>query len=332
MQSESLALQLTGYCKLSCPTRLTFCTPKRHFLLLKGTMLSYFKEEDDFSGGRAPIQKLNLTGAEALPDIDVAKRRFIINLVLPSSDQSGELRLIFETSDEYCSWMAGCRMAMKGRPLAKQGYEQELSSIRAFVSMQNKSDSSGGASAGSHGEELKPEDLVGTRLLKKKKPKEVVRQVLEAHASMLNLSMQDAKLQYIRNWQALQDFGIVYFLVKQGRSKKEELLGIAYNCLILIDLHTMEHKKTWRYSAMRSWNVNWESKQLRIDHEEDKLVFQCLSADLKILHEFIGGNIWLSLRSDKERLDVAMFVKLTGGVTNNLQGWGAETMTRFLQS
>lgn len=38
---------------------------------------------------------------------------------------------------------------------------------------------------------------------------------------MLNLSVQDAKLQYIRNWQALQDFGIIYFLVKQGRSKKE---------------------------------------------------------------------------------------------------------------
>ena len=50
---------------------------------------------------------------------------------------------------------------------------------------------------------------------------QVVRQVLEAHASMLNLSVQDAKLQYIRNWQALQDFGIVYFLVKQGRSKRE---------------------------------------------------------------------------------------------------------------
>ena len=38
---------------------------------------------------------------------------------------------------------------------------------------------------------------------------------------MLNLSPQDAKLQYIRNWQALQDFGITYFLVKVGRSKKE---------------------------------------------------------------------------------------------------------------
>ena len=31
---------------------------------------------------------------------------------------------------------------MKGRPLVKQGYEQELSSIKAFVSMQDKSDTS----------------------------------------------------------------------------------------------------------------------------------------------------------------------------------------------
>lgn len=31
-------------------------------------------------------------------------------------------------------------MAMKGRPLAKLGYEQELKSIKGFVAMQNKAD------------------------------------------------------------------------------------------------------------------------------------------------------------------------------------------------
>ena len=97
-----------------------------------------------------------------------------------------------------------------------------------------------------------------------------------------------------------------------------------------MDLHSREIKKTWRYSAMRSWNVNWESKQLRIDHEEEKLLLTCLSANLKIVHEFIGGNIWLSLRNDNDPLDIAMFVKLTGGVTNNLSGYGSETMARFL--
>jgi len=40
-------------------------------------------------------------------------------------------------------------MVMKGRPLAKQGYEQELSSIRAFVAMQNKADT-GGSPTGDH--------------------------------------------------------------------------------------------------------------------------------------------------------------------------------------
>jgi len=40
-------------------------------------------------------------------------------------------------------------MVMKGRPLAKQGYEQELSSIRAFVAMQNKADT-GSVPAGDH--------------------------------------------------------------------------------------------------------------------------------------------------------------------------------------
>ena len=35
---------------------------------------------------------------------------------------------------------------MKGRPLAKQGYEQELKSIKAFVAMQNKADPNPAAS------------------------------------------------------------------------------------------------------------------------------------------------------------------------------------------
>ncbi len=37
---------------------------------------------------------------------------------------------------------------MKGRPLAKAGYEQELTSIKGFVALQNRADS-GGASMSS---------------------------------------------------------------------------------------------------------------------------------------------------------------------------------------
>ena len=39
-------------------------------------------------------------------------------------------------------------MAMRGHALVKKGYEQELSSIKAFVAMQNKSDA--GPTASDH--------------------------------------------------------------------------------------------------------------------------------------------------------------------------------------
>ena len=49
------------------------------------------------------------------------------------------------------------------------------------------------------------------------------------------------------------------------------------------------------------------------DHEE--LVFQCLTADCKVVHEYIGGYIFLSMRSgDKNQtLNEELFHKLTGG-------------------
>ena len=50
---------------------------------------------------------------------------------------------------------------------------------------------------------------------------QIARHILEAHSSMLNMSLMDAKMQYIRNWQALSDFGITYFVVRVGRSRKD---------------------------------------------------------------------------------------------------------------
>ena len=110
-------------------------------------------------------------------------------------------------------------------------------------------------------EELHPEDVVPPRLLKKHKPKQVthththahahthhahrctnalhvcvwcnrhadfvcpstqiVRNILEAHSSMLNLTLMEARMKYIRNWMALQDFGVALFLVRFHRAKKD---------------------------------------------------------------------------------------------------------------
>lgn len=53
-----------------------------------------------------------------------------------------------------------------------------------------------------------------------------------------------------------------------------------------------------------------------IQFDDDKsVIFKSLSADCKVVHEFIGGYIFLSMRSKdaNQSLNEDMFHKLTGG-------------------
>lgn len=45
-------------------------------------------------------------------------------------------------------------------------------------------------------------------------------------------------------------------------SRKDEVLGIAPNRLIRIDLSVGDVVKTWRYNNMKQWNVNWDIRQV----------------------------------------------------------------------
>lgn len=95
----------------------------------------------------------------------------------------------------------------------------------------------------------------------------------------------------------------------------QELLGVAANRIIRMDLNTGDSLKTWRYNTLKSWHVNWEVKHVILEFEEETLRFACLSSDCKVVHEFIGGYIFLSMRSqDKNQsLNEELFHKLTGG-------------------
>lgn len=46
-------------------------------------------------------------------------------------------------------------------------------------------------------------------------------------------------------------------------SRKDEVLGIAPNRLIRIDLGVGDVVKTWRYNNMKQWNVNWDIRQVQ---------------------------------------------------------------------
>lgn len=44
---------------------------------------------------------------------------------------------------------------------------------------------------------------------------------MEAHSSVQDMSLLEAKLAYIKAWQSLPEYGITYFRIKMANSKKE---------------------------------------------------------------------------------------------------------------
>lgn len=54
---------------------------------------------------------------------------------------------------------------------------------------------------------------------------------------------------------------------------------------------------------------------MMIQLEGENIIFSCLSSDCKVVHEFIGGYIFMSMRSkeNNQTLNEEMFHKLTGG-------------------
>lgn len=79
----------------------------------------------------------------------------------------------------------------------------------------------------------------------------LVQRILEAHANVKDLSLVEAKLSYIKAWQSLPEYGISLFIVRFTGKNKDELLGIANNRLMRMELHSGDHLKTWRYNTMK---------------------------------------------------------------------------------
>ena len=83
--------------------------------------------------------------------------------------------------------------------------------------------------------------------------------------------------------------------------------GIAY-----VNVNDGSLATKWSYSIMKTWSVNWETGEFDIQFDKEVLKLTCLNSKVnpKILHEFIGGYIFMSLRNGT-RLDTQMFYNLT---------------------
>uniref|UniRef100_A0A3Q3EVD7 FERM domain containing kindlin 3b n=1 Tax=Kryptolebias marmoratus TaxID=37003 RepID=A0A3Q3EVD7_KRYMA len=293
------------------PKRLTLKGYKQYWFKFQDTSISYFKSKEESIG--EPIQQINLKGCEVAPDVNMAAQKFLIRLLIPAPEGMNEVYLRCENEQQYAQWMAGCRLASKGKSLADSSFQSEIQSIRSFLAMQK---TNSGSSAAASDESINTHSLVSPRYHKKYKPKQLTPRILDAYQNVAQLSLTDALMRFLQIWQALPDFGLSYVVVRFKGSRKDEVLGIAPNRLIRIDLGVGDVVKTWRYNNMKQWNVNWDIRQVAIEFEGNvNIAFSCVTADCKIVHEFIGGYIFMSTRSREksDTLNEELFHKLTGG-------------------
>ncbi|XP_013404560.1 fermitin family homolog 2 [Lingula anatina] len=302
--------ELQDYLKFFKPKKLTFKSFKKYWFAFRDTHLVMHKSKETTNG--QPLMRVNLKGCEVQPDINITSQKYGIKLFIPGPDGMQEVWIRCETEDQYAKWMAAFKLASKGKTMADSTYETEVQSIQAFLSMQRPAPA---PAVNPNQLDINPEDYVAPRFFKKFKTKQLVQRIVDSHANVRDMTLTEAKLNFIKAWQALPEFGITYFLVKFRNNRKEELVGIAHNRIMKMDLSNGDCLKTWRYSTMKAWNVNWEVREVLVQFEEEEVAFKSPYADCKIIHEFIGGYIFLSMRSsDKNQtLDQEMFFKLTGG-------------------
>lgn len=301
--------ELSDHLRYMKPKRFTLKGFKRYWFVCKDLQLFAFKNRAESNG--PPTHHIPLRGCEVTPDVNLSQDKFGIRLEVPGPDGMAEMWIRCDSESQYAKWMAACRLAAKGKTMADASYDAEVKSILAFLAMQKPAPAPAINPASL---DIQPDDYVAPRFLRKLKNK-VATRILEAHANVKDLTLTEAKLNYIKAWQSLPEYGVSLFVVKFMGQRKEELLGVAFNRLMRMDLTTGDHIKTWRFNTMKAWNVNWEVKHMMVQFEEENVVFGCLSADCKVVHEFIGGYIFLSMRSKEanQTLNEELFHKLTGG-------------------
>jgi len=306
--------ELQDYLRFFKPKKFAFKSYKRYYFKFKDTHISMYRSHNECNG--SAVMRIDLKGCEVQPDVNISSEKYNIKLFISTSEGMSEIWLRSDNEAQYSQWMAACRLASKGRTMADSSYDSEVSSISTFLSMQHPPIiNPSSPSINQDQAQIQPLDFVAPRFIKKLKTKQIASHILQAHSNVQDMTLLEAKMNYIKAWQALPEYGITHFIVRFKDGKKEELLGIASNKLIRMELSSGDSLKTWRYSDMQTWSVNWEIKQVQVTFEQERVAFFCLTADCKVVHEYIGGYIFLSTRSaDKNQtLDEAMFHKLTSG-------------------
>lgn len=238
-------------CIFSCrPKKFTLKAYKRYWFTYKDLHLYLYKSREESRSSAPPAVAINLRGCEVTPEVNLAQGKFHIKLEVPPEYGNGtnsEVWIRCDNEEQYAKWMAACRLAAKGRSLADSSYESEVSSIRSFLSMQKPAQAPAVNINPNH---IDPSEYLAPRFVKKLS-KKAGHRMLDAHANVKNLSLIESKLNYIKAWQSLPEYGVSLFVIKFDGHKKACLLGVTNNRIMQMDIGSGDHVKTWRYNTMK---------------------------------------------------------------------------------
>lgn len=218
--------ELSDYLRFSKPRRFTLKTTKKLYFVFRETSLyAYKSREDRFSD---PSFVISLRGCEVTPDVNLGQLRYAVKLEVPNQEGMNEYCIRFSSEEQYAKWLAVFRLAAKGRTMSDAAYENEVRQILDFLSIQQPAPVFTPvvlppiSYTSSSNQEVNPEDVVALKILRRAKSRAyLVHRIMEAHANVRGLSFTEAKLQFIKAWQALPDQGVSLFIVRFLGSKKE---------------------------------------------------------------------------------------------------------------
>ena len=83
------------------------------------------------------------------------------------------------------------------------------------------------------------------------------------------------------------------------------------NGLAHVNSHDGTVQGKWNFNNMKTWSINWETGEFEIQFDNEVMKLTCVDkVNPKILHEYIGGYIFMSIRKSGP-LDTQLFFSLT---------------------
>ncbi|KRY31266.1 Uncharacterized protein T01_16277, partial [Trichinella spiralis] len=196
--------------------------------------ISWYSSSSESHG--QPLGRIYLKGCEVSHEVNLPENKYSLRLLIPSAEGMSEFWIRCDTEYQYARWLSACKLAVKGKTMADSSYIAEVENIRRLLDMQHPIASH----TSSHGNsitvppiDLTPEEFLPMKYAKRMRTRQsLVQRILEAHQNVNHLSLNDTKLQYIRAWQALPEFGIHYFVVRfRHKPIQFEDENVEFSCL-----------------------------------------------------------------------------------------------------